>query len=202
MVRAIRDGSKMQTRRVIKPPPPPSAYDPSLNEDGLWEWCDDIDPLPEHVHRSPYGVPGDRLWVCETWAAPSNCDTVKPSDLAAETSIWYHAGGVRYPEDEDTSPGRGRPSIHMPRWASRITLEVTDVRVERVQEISEKNILAEGVRPYMVDSGGQNPDGSWVDIPDYYMPWIRLWDSINAKRGFGWGDNPWVLVVTFKKWES
>jgi hypothetical protein len=103
--------------------------------------------------------------------------------------------GCNFDEPDFCEAGNGnekwRPSIHMPRWASRITLEVTDVRVERVQEISEEDAKTEGVTPSIV--------GEWWDHLKYRAGFQTLWNSINEKRGFGWDENPWVWVVEFKK---
>jgi hypothetical protein len=121
----------------------------------------------------PYGRPGDRLWVRETW-----------SQLYP-----YESRRVAYRADRETVVAPGvlpwwRPSIHMPRWASRLTLEITKVRVERLKEITVKDIAAEGIQ-----------EGVGVFA---YEDFRKLWDSLNAKRGFGWDANPWVWVVEFR----
>ena len=128
----------------------------------------------------PYGVPGDRLWVRETFYSNGMCKNTM--------SCHYRAtyNGLFTP---DTVPWKWTPSIFMPRWASRITLEITGVRVERVQDISEEDARAEGI-----------PDEYRAGHRIYYRPRFKtLWDSINAKRGFGWDSNPWVWVVEFKR---
>ena len=163
MVQSILDGRKTQTRRVIKPQPVSN-------------------PFP--LQRCPYGVPIDLLWVQETW--------VKWDAGIAYLADCLNRHGV---ESEDSKRCRldygviWKPSIHMPRWASRITLRVTDVRVERVQEISEADAQAEGVSAWHDTNNGT-----------VYRPEFRtLWDSINAARGFGWDANPWVWVVEFER---
>lgn len=170
MVRAILDGKKTQTRRPAKERAPDPGND--------WREClcreiAAVD-VPCVVCEArfglcPFGRVGDRLWVRETWGP---C-----------------AGGVCYRADEaDTvcpDGGRWIPSIHMPRWASRITLEVTEVRVERLQSISERDAIAEG-KPY----------GALVDPRSEY---VVSWNAIYAKDGRGWRDNPFVWVVSFRR---
>jgi hypothetical protein len=186
MVRAILDGRKTQTRRVVKPQPKHIEW---FEHQG--GWCAKVrespgtpdEPAYEMV-RCPYGVPGDRLWVRETWYGPG-------------------LYGLRFRADnEHNKPphARWKPSIHMPRWASRITLEVTGVRVERVREIRPTDVIWEGVEPeeipgYIGFDGGQPPE---LDEAGTIAKFRDLWDSINAKRGFGWDENPWVWVVEFK----
>lgn len=167
MVRAILAGTKTQTRRVIKPQP----HD---------NW--------ENERPCPYGVPGDRLWVRETWRDDS--------------FDWEWGTQTKYSYRADYADGKGggawRPSIHMPRGASRILLEITGVRAERLQIITESDMQAEGIVPVMVDSGGMTPWGDGIDVPRYDWPFIDLWDNLNAKRGYGWDVNPWVWVIEFK----
>lgn len=171
MVRAILAGTKTQTRRVIKPHPQ------MVTDHRMAPWEGDPAVLMELLastgRRCPYGQPGDRLWVREAWA---DCDKL-----------------VRYYADEDVHPlRRKRPSIHMPRWASRITLEVTGVRVERLQDISEADALAEGVNVH--------PDHHGKPRTSIYSPvqaYRDLWESINGPGS--WDANPWVWVVAFER---
>ncbi len=164
MVRAILDGSKTQTRRVVKLQTPKAASISDFCVDGI------------RVGRCPYGQPGDRLWVREAWA---DCDKL-----------------VRYYATDDVHPLRKkRPSIHMPRWASRITLEVTGVRVERLQDISFSDARAEGIVV--------QPDGGWglADSTHYHFtdPRVSYWSLWEAINGPGSVDaNPWVWVVEYK----
>ena len=189
MVTAILDGRKTQTRRVLNPQP---AQDGPLTwsdaTQGWWGFTSARIPLTK-TWRCPYGVPGDRLWVREGFNA-TWCDHViykadDPSGRAAR-----EAGYAREP--------RWKPSIHMPRKFSRITLDVLDVHVERVQDITEQDIHAEGTRvvypPGYAFTGPRSPFG--------YQAWVNLWDTINAKRGFGWDMNPWVWVVKFRSASS
>jgi hypothetical protein len=189
MVRALLDGSKTQTRRLCKP----------MN---LWvvQDCREvrmIDGKPFHFLkgatspmeelRSPYGQPGDRLYVRETFLyvgpgsgsdLPSYREERANPENHKASNCWFRAS-----QPDETLVWT--PSIHMPRWASRITLEVTGVRIERLQDISAQDAWAEGI-PH-------SPD---VDPGHEYQ---ELWDSLNAVRGYGWDANPWVWVVEFRK---
>lgn len=161
MVRAILEGRKTQTRRVVKPQPAHIA--------GIGTVLN-IDTITGKA--CPYGKPGDRLWVRETW------DGVRLDGGGALVS--YRADGDKPVTDD----GRWHPSIHMPRWASRITLEVVSVRVERLQEISEEDAMAEGV------ALAENYRGPVAHF-------ASLWEQIN---GLGsWNANPWVWVVEFRR---
>lgn len=188
MVRAILAGKKTQTRRVVKPKASESSMASFSAASGWYpdrynhrrEWCmwgvrgtTDHNKQGAWLGRCPYGDVGDRVWVRETWASVN--------------------GGAFYKADEPWPEAYGpepkwKPSIHMPRWAARIILEVTDVRVERVQAITEEDALAEGV------------DRTNTSIPGYATQrFHKLWDSINDARGFGWATNPWVWALTFKR---
>ena len=186
MVRAVLDGRKTQTRRVMKPQPKPLT--------GGWMYdrkyfADDAQMKNYLFHDvygekgSPYGSAyadgtGDLLWVRETW-----------HPTGREQTALYRADG-------QCEVAQWKPSIHMPRWASRITLRVTDVRVERVQELEESEIGAEGIeRP----EWWNNMD-SWINGEDLAKEmFAQLWNSINAARGHSWQSNPWVWVVEFEK---
>lgn len=167
MVRAILDGSKTQTRRVVKLQTPKAASISDFCVDGI------------RVGRCPYGQPGDRLWVREAWA---DCDKL-----------------VRYYATDDVHPLRKkRPSIHMPRWASRITLEVTGVRVERLQDISEGDCIDEGIGQVVQERLPKFEVRGEYDAIDIepVEEYRDLWESINGPDS--WGANPWVWVVKFK----
>jgi hypothetical protein len=181
MVQAIREGRKTQTRRVINPQPDwhdrLAVFHPSDTDSGKTELVDvmqDYDSgmweagYPRWAGTNPYGEPGDCLWVRETWAVYGE---------------FKNGTGYCYRADGDKSGVTWKPSIHMPRKVSRITLEVTAIRVERVQDISVEDAVYEGMGLSSVDPVG-----------DYGI----LWDHINAARGFGWGVNPWVWVVEFR----
>lgn len=147
----------------------------------------------------PYGKPGDRLWVRETWATIKEYDELSPSKI----TLYDRPPMLAYAEwtgaaREAQWRGRWRPSIHMPRWASRLTLEITEVRVERVQEISESDALAEGIDNTWKHASWLDDSGIWQ--PHTPITWFAgLWDSINLKRGYGWDSNPWVRCITFKR---
>jgi len=183
MVRAILDGHKSVTRRVIKPQPNwRNTYLWTPLSNGRWiNGC--IAAGTQTEWKCPYQI-GQILWVRETWAIDEDDQIV----------IFYRA------TDNETCGNPWRPSIHMPRKASRITLEITDIRVERVQEISEKDARSEGI----IDGGCLNcgesePCGCNSPQPDARDAFIYLWNSINEKHGFGWHLNPWVWVITFKR---
>lgn len=132
----------------------------------------------------PYGEPGDRLWVRETWGL---FDT-QPSDGPARAHVFFRAtDGERH----ELRHQLWRPPIFMPRWASRITLEVTGVRLERLQQISEADAKAEGVTPFPLDQEGD----CWTD-GTHRTAFEYLWQQINVKRA-SWASNPWVWVVEF-----
>jgi hypothetical protein len=204
MVRAILDGRKTQTRRVIKPQPVHAQvheHNGKVLYDGehrLWWWknhswdrlLDAESERKQLAKFSPYGQPGDRLWVPEGWRTTPGYDSWKPSELPERVYLQYSDESTNCGEWLDW--GKWRPSIYMPRWASRITLEVTDVRVERVQEISPSDAKAEG-------------DKERSGFPEYHahgakchVNWFRdLWNSIYGERS--WEENDWVWVVEFKK---
>lgn len=205
MVRAILAGRKSQTRRVL------CAADPS-------------DDAPEGYRDFPppyvaFGFPvyedvesgavfrfsrshaiGDLLWVREAWAPLDACTHNDPGSQALADRGFYRADYLV--DCGDVS--RWHPSIFMPRWASRLTLRVTDVRVQRVQEISEADAVAEGIERLKSRRGFYDPTKSKgvVHLGEYF-DWATdafgvLWDSLNAKRGYGWDENPWVAAYTFE----
>jgi len=170
MVRAILDGRKTQTRRVVK------QLLPENRREGL----------TISASMCPYGKPrykrdpGDRLWVKESWI-PAYFSDKRPG---------YRAD---WRDPEDIPEPKWKPSLFMPRWASRITLEITGVRVERVKAISEDDAKAEGVE-------GDNVGDFGIPCKEYVIPFADLWDSINGKKpGRSWADNPWVWVIEFER---
>ena len=183
MVRAILAGTKTQTRRVAKHP---LAQNLSYIVDIGKGWFGDEEG--EVQIRCPYGQPGDRLWVRETWQAVSGNDRAR--------HIMTHPrpdrGWLEYAATPraDEPAYKWRPSIHMPRWASRITLEVTGVRVERLQDISEADAMAEGVHYSLLEKIQAGQD-RWAR-----HAYKKLWESINGPGS--WDLNPWVWVVEFK----
>lgn len=229
MVRALLDGSKTQTRRVVKPQPQPNGgaglhpVAPYRNPAGNWAWV-----LAATGHGSggnlfacPYGQPGDRLWVRETWGVVSNAwdedgnliDWVPDRPAAAIHEMpfgqGYYSGHVIYAADgphewagDDDGGGEPRsawrPSIHMPRAASRILLEIVSVHVERLQEISQDDARAEGITDVGCVNCGESEQKCSCDfpMPDPRDSYVRLWESINGPGS--WEANPWVWVVEFK----
>lgn len=178
MVQALLDGSKTQTRRIIKGGDkwPASAVRATLLESRGTAMAVDVKRCtygPEI--KIPYGQPGDRLWVRETWL---------------KTNPWgdHHTYGYRASDAAEFPDAVWKPSIHMPRVASRINLEVTGVRVERLQDISEADAIAEGAE---WGACGAPQEGS------YKAGYAQLWESINDPGS--WDANPWVWVVEFKK---
>jgi len=203
MVRAILEGRKMVTRRAVKIQPHSRA------DIGSFGKGQPFIRNPDATKRNPgcpYGRPGDRLWVRETWY----CDHfevmrgpyLKPDDLNVSEAIddgtlVYAADGLTpYEADQPI----WKPSIHMPRWASRILLEITDVRVERLQAISDKQAMAEGVRLYADHAAlgdWYHVEGKETYSADPRKSFELLWSSINGPTA--WDANPWVWAVEFKR---
>ena len=195
-VRAILAGRKTQTRRVITPPVPTTfrlhCVDDPRDTRGTYQFTElSADAVKanwagEWAPRiCPYGQPGDRLWVRETFAVFDDSDEGK-----IRRGYVYRADEG----DDCEPPPPWRPSIFMPRSASRLTLEIVAVRVERVQEISEEDARAEGM-------GRVHP--TTEILGEYRIGFREVWDSINAKRpGCAWKDNPWCWVIEFKRTEA
>lgn len=192
MVRAILAGTKTQTRRALKVQPPASTVTIDL-----WHhpdprphfWACDGGSLLDWAYPCPYGQPGDRLWVRETW---NRFEPWSGFHYAAD----YEAFGIGPDDDPDHIPDhevRWRPSIHMPRAACRIVLEITRVRVERLQDISADDAWAEGVQDWM---GVETP---WKGVlaPTEVHAFASLWESVNGAGS--WAANPWVWVVEFRR---
>ncbi len=195
MVRAILEGRKTQTRRVAKIKP---AYaTDTIRPDGKG-WLVEHWPKCEREMQNfgrvdtvecPYGQRGDRLWVRETFA-PHDTQALREKDVS---HIYYRADDGAIHE----SDGPWKPSIFMPRWASRITLEITAVRAQRVQDIDYKDCEAEGL--FHAARAVWSCPGTDEIFTEGYRGYKWLWDSINAERGFGWYKNPWVWAITFKR---
>lgn len=218
MVRALLDGRKTQTRRVMKPQPELSGkllwwnWKPGFgaaNLAGAYHSDGSVRRCDEWFRHCPYGRPGDMLWVKETYADLTAThgqpwERRNPNtglyERGRKPFLWYRADGEQPDIGDGRSPvDRWRPSIHMPRWASRIDLEVTGVRVERLQDISEADAMAEGASFH--DGRGIGHSGWRHDFgavhSDARSAFARLWESIN---GLGsWDANPWVWVVEFKR---
>lgn len=201
MVRAILDGQKTQTRRLVTPQPknPRPICDEHI-------WADTVDPVTRYF-SCKIGLPGDRLWVRETWVPLGNVDPITGAKIEctagerafpdrdlvvayrANSTIEFcdHDGFSGEFADKDDIP-KWKPSIFMPRWASRITLEITSVRLESLHEISRGDAMQEGC-PFPNMANGADPR-RWYE---------GLWDVIN---GLGsWAKNPWVWVIEFRRIE-
>ena len=217
MVQALLAGRKTQTRRVIKP-------QPSGRSNHIWSngnqfaFCEGTHDKgakceEDSVIKTPYGVPGDRLWVREIFVLESNfglgdVDGYEPPfkdghpvkwEEAIEWGRWWSQPHYRAtdPKPDLVCEGKDgpaciwRPQLYMPRWASRILLEVTDVHVERLNDMMPESIIKEGP-----------PDSVYFsEDPKAPLEWFHdLWDSINKKKpGRSWEDNPWVWVITFRR---
>ena len=196
---------KSQTRRLVTPQPdalmPVEGKNWAMREiewpaDGKYDIGYQAargDGKLFQVIPCPHGVPGDRLWVREGWAVHKAFDSRPGGKLSLDQveGVWYCAD---YDDHRPAPFGRYRSGRFMPRWASRLLLDVVAVRVERLQQISLDDCYAEGcARPNPVRTG------SVVTETDNARGWyLDLWDSLNAKRGAPWSSNPWVWVVEFK----
>ena len=199
MISANLEGRKTQTRRVVMPQPSEEWTPHSWGDvhklvngepdpDKVIGWGPSNDDGSE-AHRCPYGKPGDVLWARETWARGPGGS--REYVYLATVKDGHH-------------PPAWKPSIYMPKWACRLWCRIESIRVERVQDISEEDAAAEGVAVPWVG-------GAWPWIAKISTPWrfigqadnspkllySHLWDSINAKRGFGWKANPWVWAIKY-----
>ena len=192
MVRAMLDGRKTQTRRIA------NEFD---HEHGKMDAL--LKRYPDQ-QGCPHGCLGDFLWVREAWRASSAHDDISPRDIPRCDAIEYAAS------PEHVLTGKTRPGIYMPRWASRITLEITGVRVERLQDIREQDAIAEGIErgkdfpgwyrgPLAGDCHGLKLSGKNFRIPTAFpkLAYRALWESINGADR--WDANPWVWVIEFKR---
>jgi hypothetical protein len=189
MVRALLEGRKTQTRRVVKPQPEllpvkgrrKNAWAAKL-KDGTYQDVE-CDGLGAFLGTCPYGQPGDRLWLREAWATVN--PEWRPGTRSKRPFVNYRATDEIGPHLKWCSP------LFMPRWASRLTLELTDVRVQRLQDISEEDATAEGaLEP-------REASATYTDnIPSARRAFRHLWESINGAGS--WEANPWVWALTFK----
>ena len=227
MVKAILEGRKTMTRRVV-------------NKDISNQFDIDVDNTVaayinqltgdsyDPVEICPYGDVGDRLWVRETWAVEESFDANPPRGFSA-WPVWFKANNAYccnangFPNhgfhNPNATKGKWRPSIFMSRWASRITLEITGIRVDRLQDITEEDAIKEGMPDeypidpvYCPNCQGQGTCGAIHPVSLGYMEidclecdtakkrFRNLWDSINSKKpDKTWQDNPWVWVVEFRR---
>lgn len=192
MVLAMLRGAKTETRRVLTSQP----VKPHQATDGLWYDHLGFDSKPIVRHRV-----GDRLYVREAWRTRGYLDDKSPAELSKGEYIHYEADGAPGPWPfVGELRGRLRAGMHMPRWASRVTNLVNNVRVQRLQDISRDDAIAEG----MIEDDGSEPDiwycpGAHAErhgaTPQEAYRWV--WDSINEARGHGWSTNPWVVATSF-----
>jgi hypothetical protein len=222
MVRTILDDTKTQTRRVVKP-------QAAVLTDEMARALGVQPPAAENqpVIPCPYGIPGDRLWVRETWQAihvSIDPETGYGDDVqyaakipaSNESGWWSIAYAATDPSARDCIGDRGfpwRPSIFQPRWASRILLEITDVRVQRLHQISEQDARAEGADKSLTREEMMDRAAGWPRLPSHRSGFRNLWDTINgstkperddngnviAARDFSWSANPWVWAITFRR---
>lgn len=199
MVRALLAGTKTQTRRVLQG----LGDQPIVEYDGMYMWKQGYRwgavPDPKFPPGVRFAV-GDRLYVREAWRAGMAKDPGPARDIVPGSFVAYEADG---PHDCAAVHGRLRQGMHMPRWVSRLTLIVADVRVQRLQDINEIDAIAEGIDRQVIPSYGS----SWKDysgegrpIHDARESYRTLWDSLNADRAggaFAWKADPWVVAATF-----
>lgn len=207
MVNAILWGRKTQTRRALKVS---ACHRFNVTEiSGRWWYHDECqDPLDGNELRCPHGV-GDRLWVREVWRAPDWYDDLPSRDIPPEDiddptgagvtqRVWYECDFHTNRRLDVHYAGKKRSPMFMPRWASRITLEVVSVRVERLLSITEDDAISEGAP--LADNPDCDPDDPCEDEPQTHRAgFLELWDKLNAKRGFPYHTNPWVWVIEFKR---
>jgi hypothetical protein len=200
MVRALLGGTKTQTRRVVTPQP---HHEPRFIDSGLVLRSRKGDQTtsihsPLIATHCPYGMPGDRLYVREAWRTSPDANSIPPRDLHDSCAITYEA---------DCEPiagwGKYRPGMFMPRWASRITLEIVSVRVERLQDISDADAIAEGIErnpeyPTLWKRGDIHGDQNIMKSTGFpKLAYRSIWEQINGHES--WSANPLVWVVEFKR---
>jgi len=210
MVRAILAGTKTQTRRPVKPQP--KVVHGIYGDASIDTNC--IFPRGDQRIHCPFGAPGDRLWVRETWAAVRDINGTgplvrphlvpDPMVSCADQIIWRADGDIEWLDDDGFISDRScwSPSIHMPRWACRLVLEIVSVRVERLQEISEANSRAEGCEQAMIGYRDYTPYSGGHEFSRARNSFRSLWDATYNRKGSRWatwGSNPWVWVVEFTK---
>lgn len=226
MVRALLDGRKTQTRRILGDKQHKLTADLSSEEmESLetkgWNISDSDTCFGDHLFKVPV-VTGDRLWVREAHRLTDDGEYECVVYEADEKDVQNHEWGIRKIQeqcglsDEWAKPHmKKRPSIHMPRWASRLTLVVTNVRVQRLQDISDKDAVSEGIKevsaewppcpkggyegaPYPSYADyGPNANGCFSGYGAARLSFMKLWNSLNDDSGYGWNDNPWVAAYTF-----
>ncbi len=194
MIKAILDGSKTMTRRVLRKQP--ADILPMKGEWAGKRWVTLRERLPDiseqhgDIIRCRLGDPGDSLWIREGWAVHGKWDKRPPSKLPKAARVWYSTDGPK-----PAWAGRKRSGRFMPRWASRITLEITGVRVERLQEITEEDAIAEG----FLGRYSKDEDGIKSELFSPIEEFRATWDSLNSSSGFPWESNCYVWVISFRR---
>jgi len=218
MVRAIlrEVNPKTQTRRIVKPQPAVKTVTWGCTAGQGFGFSFGGGPRIS----CPFGDPGDQLWVKETWRYHDWTEDGEPFvEYAADGTVklcteldevWREKTGDIWAKlsvrenfriDGRAADRKWRPSIHMPRWASRITLKIADVRVECLQDISEEDAIAEGASPHRPEP--ENFSCRAYPWEPHKVGFSLLWDSLNGKRpGASWADNPWVWAITFERMPS
>ncbi|EEI6242868.1 hypothetical protein KZ124_004032 [Salmonella enterica] len=213
MVRAILEGRKTQTRRIMKVQPGTPEFglrriieSSKANENGMYFWSQD-DACGIKARSKPflfpYGEVGDRIWVRETFRVHSRATDVATLVYRASVRNSWTEQTHRVPVavcNKPATPEKWTPSIHMPRWASRITLEITDVRVERLHNISERDSLREGL--FQLPASGRyclQPGMQYFGMASHSAKEVYswLWASIYGEES--WAANPWVWAITFRR---
>ncbi|HFD7189351.1 TPA: hypothetical protein ACF5TK_000880 [Klebsiella pneumoniae] len=218
MVRAILDGRKTQTRRIMAPQPADDIERGIFPNPEVIGWKSSL----RHKHGSttahfcPYGKPGDRIWVREAFRVHSRATDVATLVYKASVRNSWTEQTLRVPVavcNKPATPEKWTPSLHMPRWASRILLEITDVRVERLNTISPEDAESEGLECTNFTGFGDEPGLPSYPEPDVYFDPLKkqwkeyppeafagLWESIYGEGS--WQANPWVWVIEFKRVEG
>ncbi|WFA33442.1 hypothetical protein LVQ71_14805 [Klebsiella pneumoniae] len=190
MVRALLDGRKTQARRPIKWKQTRFTEIGEREDGSKWPWSEDAEHACDFWHPCPFGAVGDRIWVREAFRVHSRAtDVATLVYKASERNSWTEQTR-RVPVavcNKPATPEKWTPSLHMPRWASRILLEITGVRVERLRSMSQDDARAEGV----IAASGPMEAG---------LAFRELWDSIYGEDS--WKANPWVWVIEFKRVEG
>lgn len=207
MVRAILEGRKTQTRRVIKPQPTEAGLEWVETPEGFAAWRDPLLLLDEYsedggpcLRLCPYGQPGDILYVRETWCTHNDLHA-NSFDEEPLPGYYYKADAPKYWANE---VAKWHPSIHMPRQAARIFLKVTDIRVERLQDITENDAAAEGFSPEDIIAvnlilGTPVVTGKYIGPANTAKNSFRVWwDSLYSKQGYSWHTNPFCWVIQFE----
>lgn len=190
MVQAYLEGRKTQTRRLMHPAPEYRENTSLPGHYGVffygWNIAHEAVTVDDIIGHCPHGKPGDDLWWRETWAAPIDYDSTIPRSIPGDVALAYKASP---PKSNNFDIGKWRPSIYMPRWASRIVTPIVKVRFERLQQITDEDAEQEGFCALSSQAGSHAPRENFQ----------HFWDTINHDRA-SWDDNPWVWVIEFERY--